>query len=90
MKDTLFTDYVNYRTAERGFDRETIEAIPRYSPERYYDTERGGRVAVGPHERSLVMTPFEETPTTFIPFTVHASIRQRIRFRMATGRFAYE
>lgn len=45
----VWTDYMKYRAALRGFDLTTIEDIVRYSTERYFDTETGGWIVIGSH-----------------------------------------
>jgi hypothetical protein len=43
----IWTDYLKYRVALRGFDLEKLEAIVRHSTERYFDTETERHVVVG-------------------------------------------
>lgn len=54
---------------------------------RYYDTETHPMIAVGKHERILVMIPYEDYNDRIEPITIHATSRQQIKFRLKTGRF---
>ena len=81
---------MRYRAESRGFDLDKIERIVRYSSERYTDTETERLVAVGRHDSTLVLVPYEADENTITPITVHAITRQQIRFRLRTGRFFYE
>ncbi|MBE9009414.1 hypothetical protein IQ250_04265 [Pseudanabaenaceae cyanobacterium LEGE 13415] len=87
MLEIIWSDYFLYRVELRGFDLERIEQILRYSTERYYDTESDRLIAVGKHEESLVIIPYEQSGTSITPITIHATTRQQIRFRLRTGRF---
>jgi hypothetical protein len=84
-----WSNYIKYRAALRGFDLTELEAILRHSTERYVDTETGRAIAVGRHDRRLVMIPYEAEGDEVTPVTVHAITRQQIRFRVRTGRFAH-
>lgn len=86
----IWTDYMRYRARLRGFDLAKIEHIVRYSSERYTDIETQRLVAVGRHDSTLVIVPYEVSESAIIPVTVHAITRQQIRFRVRTGRFVYE
>ena len=86
----IWTDYMRYRARSRGYDLGQIEYIVRYSSERYTDTETERFVAVGRHDSTLVLVPYEVEENTITPVTVHAITRQQIRFRLRTGRFVYE
>jgi hypothetical protein len=55
----IWTDYLKYRAALRGFDLEKLEAIVRHSTERYFDTETERHVVVGRHNLQLVIIPYE-------------------------------
>lgn len=90
MRKVIWTDYLKYRAALRGFDLEKLEYILRHSSERYFDTETNRAVVVGRHDRILLMIPYEVENDTITPVTVHAIDRQQIRFRLQTGRFTYE
>jgi hypothetical protein len=88
--EIIWSDYLKYRAALRGFDLLTLEQIIRHSSERYLDTETGRSVVVGRHHRQLVMIPYEIAEEAIVPVTVHAIKRQQIRFRLRTGRFTHE
>ncbi len=90
MREIVWTDYLKYRAALRGFDLEKLEYIIRYSSERYFDTETNRAVVVGRHDRLLVMIPYDVADDRITPVTVHTVDRQQIRFRLQTGRFTYE
>ncbi|CAN5664296.1 hypothetical protein BH18ACI1_BH18ACI1_13890 [soil metagenome] len=90
MSDIVWTEYLQYRVGLRGFDLARLERIIRHSSERYYDTETGRTIAVGRHNKQLVMIPYEQNENTVIPVTIHAITRQQIRFRLQTGRFTNE
>ena len=85
----IWTDYLKYRVALRGFDLETLEAIVRTSSERYHDAETGRTVVVGRHDKRLVLIPYDVHGGIVTPVTVHAITRQQIRFRLRTGRFGH-
>ena len=55
--------------------------------ERYYDTETGRLIAVGKHDKRLVIIPYEYSGNLITPVTIHATTRQQIRFRLKTGRY---
>ena len=55
----VWSEYMKYRSDLRGYDLMTVEQILRYSSERYVDTATGRVVAIGPHEKLLVMIPYE-------------------------------
>lgn len=86
----IVTEYLKYRVDLRGFDLNLVEKIVRYSEERYLDTETNRLIAIGEHNKKLVMIPYEETQDTITPITIHATSRQQIKFRLNTGRFTYE
>jgi len=86
----LWTDYMRYRLSLRGYDLATVEHILRHSPERYVDTVTGRLVAIGRHEKLLVMIPYERKGDTLTPITIHATSRQQINSRLRTGRFKNE
>lgn len=85
-----WTDYLTYRAQLRGFHIEKIEAILRYSTERYVDLSTGSRIVVGLHEDRLVMIPYELDGDTIVPVTLHVTSRQQINFRLKAGRFRHE
>jgi hypothetical protein len=37
MPEIIWTSYLSYRSAQRGFDLDLIENILRFSSERYFD-----------------------------------------------------
>lgn len=86
----IWTDYMKYRLSLRGYVLETVENILRYSTERYLDTATGRIVAIGRHEKILVLIPYERDGATIIPVTVHATNRQQINSRLRSGRFTNE
>ena len=45
--DVVWTEYLKYRAALRGFDLDRIEQIVKSSSERYMDTATDRRIAVG-------------------------------------------
>ncbi|HYG61881.1 MAG TPA: hypothetical protein VEL74_04830 [Thermoanaerobaculia bacterium] len=87
MAEVIWTEYLKYRAALRGFDPENIEQIVKFSQERYFDTATQRMVAVGRDRHQLVMIPYEEEGETVTPVTVHATTRQQISLRLQTGRF---
>ncbi len=86
----IWTDYFRYRVELRGFDLSVIENILRHSTEKYFDTATQRMIAVGRHNDTLVMIPYEEQDDKITPVTIHATTRQQINFRIKTGRFTYE
>ena len=90
MSNIVWTEYLQYRAELRGFDLTRLERIIRHSSERYFDTETERMIAVGRHNRQLVMIPYEMNEDNIIPVTIHAITRQQIRFRLRTGRFTNE
>ncbi|MBM4086189.1 MAG: hypothetical protein FJ272_15505 [Planctomycetes bacterium] len=88
--DIVWTEYMQYRTGLRGFDRAKLEDILRYSTERYWDTQTQRAVVVGRHDNVLVLMPYETEAGVMTPITVHATTRQQIRFRLRIGRFRHE
>ncbi|MDJ0845932.1 hypothetical protein [Crocosphaera sp.] len=87
MPNIIWSDYLQYRAKLRGFKLEKIEEIIKYSGERYYDTETDRLIAVGKHDTRLVIVPYEYKLNCITPITIHATTRQQIRFRLATGRY---
>ena len=83
----VWTDYMRYRAALRGFELAKIEAIVRFSIERYFDNETGRRIVIGHHGTKLVMIAYEVDGTSVTPITIHATTRQQIRFRIRTRRY---
>lgn len=90
MPNIVWTEYLQYRAALRGYDLAKLERIIRHSSERYFDTETGRTIVVGRHDRQLLMIPYEVDGDVITPVTVHAITRQQIRFRLRTGRFTHE
>ena len=86
----VWTDYMKYRLTLRGYDLTTVEHILRYSSERYMDTVSGRMVAIGRHEKLLVIIPYEQKSGTVTPVTIHATSRQQINSRLKSGRFLNE
>ena len=89
LRTIVWTEYMSYRARLRGFDFAKIEAIIRYSTERYFDTATGRLVAVGRHDNTLVLIPYETDEDTITPITIHATTRQQINFRLRTGRYIH-
>lgn len=90
QRTIVWTEYMKYRARLRGFDLVKIEDIVRHSSERYYDTATGHLVAIGRHDKVLVMIPYETDEDSITPITIHVTTRQQINFRLKTGRFTYE
>ncbi len=88
--EIIWTDYMQYRAKLRGFDLNEIERIIRYTNERYIDVSTGRLVAIGRHNNTLVMIPYEIEGKTLVPVTVHATTRQQINVRLKTRRLVYE
>ena len=86
----VWTEYMKYRTTLRGYDLATVEQILRYSSERYVDTVTGREVAIGRHQKLVVMIPYEVEGRTLTPVTIHATSRQQISSRIKSGRFNNE
>ncbi len=86
----IFTDYIKYRVALRGFSLDKIENILRYSQEKYFDVETQRKIVIGKHDDNLVMIPYEIKEENIIPVTIHVTTRQQIKFRLKTGRFINE
>ena len=86
----VWTEYMKYRQSLRGYDSATVERILRYSSERYMDTVTGRVVAIGRHEKLLVMIPYEQKGHIITPVTIHATSRQQINSRIKSGRFKNE
>lgn len=63
----------------------------RFSEERYFDTVTQRMVAIGRHDKLLVMIPYDkaenEVGELITPVTIHATSRQQIKFRLISGRF---
>ena len=87
MPNIIWSDYLQYRAKLRGFELAKIEEILKYSGERYYDTETGRLIAVGKHDKRLVIIPYEYSGNLITPVTIHATTRQQIRFRLKTSRY---
>jgi hypothetical protein len=90
MKEIIWSDYMKYRSDLRKFDLQKIEEILRFSVERYYDTETNRLIAIGKHEQTLVLIPYEDYNDHIEPITIHATSRQQIKFRLKTERFIIE
>jgi len=87
MPAIVWTDYLKYRAALRGFDLTKLEEILLHSTERYFDNETRRTVVVGRHDKELVIIPCDTEGDHIIPVTIHTTTRQQIRFRIRTGRF---
>lgn len=90
MSPINISDYLRYRAKTRGFDLTAIENILRYSQERYFDNDTHRYVAVGKHNDSLLMIPYEQSVDGITPITVHTTTRQQLKFRLKTGRLSHE
>lgn len=88
--EIVCTDYMKYRLSLRGYNLRAVENILRSSTERYIDTVTGRFIAIGRHEKLLVMIPYEQKENTLTPITIHAISRQQINSRIKSGRFNYE
>ena len=86
----VWTEYMKYRISLRGYDRATIEQILRYSSERYVDTVTGRMIAIGRHEKLIVMIPYDVKDRNLTPVTIHTTSRQQINSRIKSGRFTNE
>ena len=86
----VWTEYIRYRAALRGFDLAVVEHIVRYSSERYLDHVTGSFIAVGPHGKIQVMIAYETENDVLTPITVHATTRAQINARLQSGRFSHE
>ena len=86
----VWTEYMKYRLKLRGYELATVEHILRYSSERYVDTATGRLLAIGRHEKLLVMIPYERKGSTLKPVTIHATNRQQINSRLKSGRLQNE
>lgn len=86
----VWSEYMQYRLRLRGFDSAAAEHILRYSSERFIDTATGRSVAVGRHEKLLVMIPYEKKGNTILPVTIHTTSRQQINARVRSGRLQNE
>ena len=64
----LWTDYMKYRAALRGFDLAKIEDIVRHSTERYFDTETERWVVIGYHDTKLVMICLRSRSNLVYPY----------------------
>jgi hypothetical protein len=86
----IFSEYLKYRAETRGYDLGEIEDILRSSTERYLDTITNRMIAIGRHDKRLVMIPYEISKNFIKPVTIHATSRQQINFRLKTGRLKNE
>ena len=86
----VWTEYMKYRLSLREYDLAKVEQILRYSSERYVDTVTGRVVAIGRHEKLLVMIPYDQKGRSLKPVTIHATSRQQINSRIKSGRFKNE
>ena len=74
----------------RGYKKELVEHIIRFSSERYFDTETRRFVIIGKHGTKEVIIPYDKEGKIVTPVTIHAISRQQIRFRKLSGRFEDE
>lgn len=86
----VWSEYMKYRLNLRRYDLESVEQILRFSSERYVDTVTGRLIAIGRHEKLLVMVPYELRGHTLTPVTIHATSREQINSRIKSGRFKNE
>ena len=86
----VWSTYMKFRAAQRGYDLTKIEEIVRYSDEQYFDTVTHRVVVVGRHDDRLVVILIEREGNSIMPVTIHAMSRQQIRFRLRSGRFTHE
>jgi len=86
----VWAAYMKYRLKLRGYELAIVEHILRYSSERYVDTATGRLVAIGRHEKLLVMILYERKGSTLTPVTIHATNRQQINSRLKSGRLKNE
>ena len=86
----VWSAYMKFRAAQRGYDLAKVEEIVRYSGEQYYDTVTHRVVVVGRHHNRLVVIPIERKGNSILPVTIHAVTRQQIRLRLRSGRFIHE
>ncbi len=86
----IFPEYLKYRAETRGYELDKIEDILRFSTERYLDTITNRMIAIGRHDKRLVMIPYEISKNSIKPVTIHATSRQQINFRLKTGRLKNE
>lgn len=86
----VWNDYIKYRADLRGYALDKIEAILRYSSEKYFDESTHRMIVVGNHDDRLVMVPYEIAKKSIVPITIHAVSRQQIKFRIKSGRFTYD
>ncbi|QHU99076.1 hypothetical protein [Synechocystis sp. CACIAM 05] len=87
MPTIVWSDYLKYRSEQRGFELSQLEEILKYADERYYDNETGRYVVVGRHQTQLVVIPYESSGDVVTPITIHATTRQQIKFRLRIGRY---
>ena len=84
----IWTDYLKFRAAMRGYELATIEKIVSGAEERYLDTVTLRTVAIGRHGPTLVLVPYEVGELGLTPITIHATSRQQVNFRLKTGSYA--
>jgi hypothetical protein len=85
-----WTEYLKHRARTRDYDLKVIEDIVQRAIERYYDTATLRTVAVGKHDKRLILVPYDSDDNSITPVTVHAITRPQIDFRIKTGRFIHE
>jgi hypothetical protein len=88
-KRIVWTEYLQYRARTRDYDLKIIEDIVQHATERYYDTGTLRMVAVGKHDKRLVLVPYDSDEDSITPITVHATSRPQIKLRIKTGRFVH-
>ena len=85
----VWTEYLKYRAALRGFDLAKVEQIIQSSKERYMDTATNRQVVIGRYGKILVLIPYEVSGEVLTPVTIHATTRQQIELRLKIGRFVH-
>lgn len=88
--DVVWTEYLKYRAALRGFDFKEIEQILESSRERYFDMATSRHIVVGHCGATLVLIPYEVSGGKLTPVTIHATTRGQVEFRIKVGRFTHE
>jgi hypothetical protein len=85
----VWTEYLKYRAALRGFDLAKVEQIIQSSKERYMDTATNRQVVIGRCGKTLILIPYEVSEEVLTPVTIHATTRQQIELRLKIGRFIH-
>jgi hypothetical protein len=90
QKRIVWTEYLKHRARVRDYDLGLIEHVVRHSTERYYDTATLRSLAVGKHDKRLIVVPYDSDDDSVTPVTVHAVSRTQIEYRIKVGRFIHE